>query len=456
MLIIVLLKHKHDVVLCRRKEGVLGVYDTRITGGRLYIDQKWSEQNLYLSKGKIALISSEQIDTRHVYDAKGAYIVPGLIDSHVHLASLGKSIPADDFYTGGIAAATGGVTTMIDFLSEAHMPDEVRSNFEARMADASKSLIDYSFHCGVRQPENFPEIARICLELGMPSIKLYTTYRDNGIFSDDKHVCEILKRTSEKDIMALCHTENDNLLYPEIKDIKKYSERRPAICEISEAIKLAEMVQYFDGKMYMVHVSCGSSVEALKKRFSDILNTSFILESCPHYFIFDDNVFSGEDAKLYTMTPPLRSADERKKLIENVDVIYTIGTDHCPFNSSLKQVDIDDIPMGVGGLGYSFAAMYGLFGDKIIDAFTLNQAKAHGLYPKKGVLAVGSDADITIFEDIEPTCCEDVRGKCDYSIYTGLEETIRIRTVFRRGEIIVQDGKVIGKSGGGCYQKRKL
>lgn len=432
------------------------MYDTKITDGHLYIDQKWVQQNLYLNDGKIALISSKQLEAKNVFSVNGSYVVPGFIDSHVHLASRNKTIPSDNFYTGSIAAALGGTTTMIDFLPEVQTSDEVQGRFETRLEDARDSIIDYSFHCGVRQPKDFNKISRACLACGIPSVKMYTTYRNYGIYTDDRHVCEILKRTSEKDIMVLCHVENDDLLYPEIKDMKNYAKRRPAICEISQAVKLAEMTRYFGGNTYMVHVSCGSSVEALKAGFSDILNKSFVLESCPHYFVFDESVYGGKKAKRYTMTPPLRSEDERIKLIDNIDSIFTIGTDHCPFNSSLKQANIDEIPMGVGGLGYSFAAMYGLFGDRVIDAFTVNQAKAHGLYPRKGVIAEGADADVTIFNKIEPTVCEDVRGNCDYSIYTGCVETVCIQTVFRRGELIVQDGRVMGKSGGGSYLRRSL
>lgn len=432
------------------------MYDTKIVGGQLYLDGKWSEQNLYLHKGKIALLSREQLDAKTVYDANGAFIVPGLIDSHVHLACPGDFSSADDFYSGSIAAATGGVTTIIDFLAEAHNPEQVERFFNTRMSDASSSVIDYGFHCSVCQPENVPEIASICLSLGIPTLKLYTTYRREGIYTDDKHIYEVLKRTSEKDIMMLSHTENDDLLYPELKEISQYSDRRPVHCELSEAVKLAEMTSYCDGLTYMVHVSCGSTVSELKKRFFDIIDKSFILESCPHYFVLDDAVYSGSDARLHTMTPPLRSPFERQRLIKNIDSIRTISTDHCPFLSSQKKAKIDDIPMGVGGLGYSFAQMYRLFGDAIIDRFTLNQAKTHGMYPQKGIIAVDSDADITIFEHIKPTPCSDIRGSSDYSIFTAFDETIRIRTVLSRGEFIIKDGTFSAAKGRGRYVRRKL
>jgi len=432
------------------------MYDIKLTGGKLYIDGQWVEQNLYISDGKIARICGDELDARTVYDAGGAFIIPGLIDSHVHLASEGASAPADDFYSGSIAAVTGGVTTMIDFLAELQRPEEVEDSFNKRMADARHSVIDYGFHCGLRQPENVPEIARKCLALGIPSLKLYTTYRAEGIYSDDRHIAEVLKRTSEKDIMALVHTENDALRYPELREMSQYSARRPVLCELSEAVKLAEMTACLNGLTYMVHVSCGSTAAALKKRYSDILHKSFILESCPHYFVFDETVYAGGDGALYTMTPPLRSAYERQTLIDNIDAIDTVGTDHCPFIKAQKKTAIDDIPMGVGGLGYSFTQMYRLFGDAIIDRFTLNQAKHHGMYPQKGILQEGSDADITIFEHTAPVPCEDIRGACDYSIYTGQTETTKIRTVINRGTFIMKDGVLETAKGHGRYIRRKL
>jgi dihydropyrimidinase len=432
------------------------MYDIKIVGGNLYIDSHWSQQNLYLKDGKIALISPERLSAKTVYEAGGAHIVPGLIDSHVHLACPGDLSSADDFYTGSLAAITGGVTTMIDFLAESRLPEEVERAFAQRMADAKDCVIDYSFHCGLRQPENIPAIAKFCLEHGIPSFKLYTTYRREGIYSDDKHILEVLKRTSEHDMMALCHTENDSLIYPELTDLSAYSQRRPSVCEITEAIKLAEMTAYSGGLTYMVHVSSGRTITELKKRFADIVGQSFILESCPHYFIFDDSVYSGSDARLYTMTPPLRSPAEREELIRHIGDIQTLSTDHCPFLSAQKNVAIDDIPMGVGGLGYNFGQMHRLFGDTIIDRFTVNQAKIHGLYPQKGVIAEGSDADLTIFEPIAPTPCREIRGASDYSLYTGFNETIRIFTVLSRGEFVMKDGALCAEKGRGRYLRRTL
>ena len=432
------------------------MYDLEIAGGCIYQDGKWTSGNLFIKNGRIEQISSAHLEAKAVYDAAGASVIPGLIDSHVHLqAQNGRFTSADSFYSGTAAGALGGVTTVIDFLDEACDAGEAVRNFELRMSLAKDSAVDYAFHCGVRQPKNVPELAKAMLERGIPSFKVYTTYKQAGIFSDDLHIGELLKRTSDRDVMMLSHTENDDLIDWGLKRMEDYARRRPVICELSKAVQLAEMTDYYKGLTYMVHVSCGSTVQELNKRFGDILHRQFFLESCPHYFLFDDSVYSGKDATLYTMIPHLRSGSEREKLVGAFDEIDTVGTDHCPYTRAEKQnLDIDAIPMGVNGLGNSFLQMYRLFGDRVIDRFTRNQAQIHGLFPQKGILCEGADADIAIFEEIAPRPGFRLYGRSDYSIYSGCEENILIRTVLSRGEFVVKDGVLCPHQG--KFVRRKL
>lgn len=432
------------------------MYDLEIADGCLYQDGKWNFGNLFIKNGRIEQISSAHLEAKAVYDAAGASVIPGLIDSHVHLqAQSGRFTSADSFSSGTAAGALGGVTTVIDFMDEAYDVREAVRNFELRMSLAKDSVVDYAFHCGVRQPKNVPELVRAMLERGIPSFKVYTTYKQIGIFSDDLHIAELMKRTSDRDVMLLSHTENDDLIDWSLNQLEDYARRRPVLCELSKAVQLAEMTDYYNGVAYMVHVSCGSTVQELSKRFGDILHRRFFLESCPHYFLFDDSVYSGKDAALYTMIPPLRSVGEREKLIGAFDEIDTIGTDHCPYTRAEKQTpDIDAIPMGVNGLGDSFVQMYRLFGDRVIDRFTRNQAQIHGLYPQKGILCEGADADIAIFEKITPRPGFRLYGQSDYSIYAGCEETISIRSVLSRGEFVVKDGVLCPHQG--KFVRRKL
>ena len=429
------------------------MFDTVITNGAVWLDGTWKYRTICVKNGLVDDIVDTCPESRETLDAQSCYILPGLIDSHVHLrSSEAVNSSCDDFRSGSLAAVRGGVTTLIDFTEEASTPDEVDAFFDKRLRDAADSLVDYGFHSSFAKPRDVPEMAKRSLSHGMPTIKMYTTY---NIASDDRQILAVLRRSADGDIMLDCHVENDRLICSEFKDMRRFAQRRPELCELSEAAKLAEMTAYTGGLFYLVHVSCGDTVEMLKRRFPDLLGESFLLESCPHYFIFDDSVYDSPDAGLFTMTPPLRDAAQRERLGQNLSSLRTLSTDHCPFYRAQKEVALDDLPMGIGGLGYAFSQMYRLFGDAVIDLFTVNQAGTHGLV-SKGKLAPGLDADIAFFEKTPGTPVADLRGRCDYSVYMGLEETIKFTDVMRRGEWLMRDGIINRSAEKGRYLARKL
>ena len=429
------------------------MFDTVITNGSVWLRGRWEYKTLCVKNGVVDDITDACPAAKETFDARGRHILPGLIDSHVHLRPTGAiNISCDDFHSGSVAAIRGGVTTVIDFTGEASGPDEVDAFFDRRLNDAKNSLVDFGFHSSYAKPENVPEMAKRSLAHGMPTVKMYTTY---SFSSDDRQLLEMLKRSADRDIMLNCHAENDYLVDPELNDIELFSARRPELCELSEVAKLAEMTAYTGGLFYLVHVSCGDTVAMLEKRFSDLLGFSFILESCPHYFTFNDSVYRSPDARLFTMTPPLRSAVQRETLIKNFDSVSTLSTDHCPFHRAQKNGAPDELPTGIGGLGYAFAQMYRLFGDSVIDRFTVNQAKVHGIQ-SKGEIAPGLDADIAVFEKTPPAPVTDLRGACDYSVYSGCEETVRFTHVMRRGEWMMRDGIINESAGNGRYLYRSL
>lgn len=429
------------------------MYDLAVVNGQLWVNGGWRRGNVCVKDGVIAAVTESIPEARQTLDAAGRFVLPGLIDSHVHLCPPGaQNSSSDNFYTGSLAAVRGGATTLIDFTGEASTPDEVDGLFHKRMDEAAGSLVDYAFHASFTQPENADQMVARSLGHGMPSVKMYTTYR---IASDDKHILAVLKRTAQRDVMLNLHTENDALVYPEIAEMERFGQRRPDICERSAVALYAEMTSWAKGLFYLVHMSCGSTVEMLQSRYPDLLGTSFILESCPHYFLLDEAAYRRPNAKLFTMTPPLRSREEREALGRALGSIRTLSTDHCPFLKGMKNAPIDSLPMGIGGLGYSFAQMHRLYGDEVIDRFTKNQADTHGL-ARKGRIAEGLDADLAVFEPIAPTRVSDLRGACDYSVYTGFEEKLRFTDVLRRGEWLMRDGVINIHASRGRYQFRSL
>ncbi len=428
--------------------------DFGIVNGRVYIDGEFYEENLYVKNGKIETITKAFLPCKKEYDAKGRMVLPGFIDPHVHFhLTVGANTSKDDFYTGSIQGALGGVTTYIDFLDPIRKADQFERAFCSRLESAGNSTTDYGFHTTVANPEDKAEaMLQAGLSRGIPSVKLFTTYSDTDRRTYDDYIDSLLKVSRELKSRIVIHAENDHMVSTR-KDIlvKDHEKSRPAISERTEILKLAEIAKERDGLLYIVHVSAGSSVELLARYYkTELENKNIILESCPHYFLFNSDYYKKTDGYLYTMTPPLREEKERLLIRKHIEDFTVIGTDHCPFDISLKKAACTcQIPMGVGGIRYSFVAMFTEFGPSVIPKFTDGPAKAYGMFPDKGTLIPGADADIVIFDDIP----EEVITDTD-SIYNKKRIKGKIPDVFLRGEQIVRNGNFLG--GHGKFISRKL
>ncbi len=434
------------------------MFDLGIVNGRIYIGGHWFDGNLYIKDNKISTIGRGMLEAKEEYDAKGRAVLPGFIDPHVHFKLTNNNYTsADDFYSGSRAAAFGGITTYIDFLDPVKNSIELKKTFNERRALAKTSNIDYAFHATIADLQEEPiSFINEVKNLGIPTIKLFTTYSSSNRRTKDRTIDKLLKITKETGTLLLAHAENDDLIIEREKiHVPEHESSRLALAEISEVIKLAEMTKYRNGRMYIVHTNCGTTVERLKESYSSILNKDFIIESCPHYFILSSSKYLQRDGYLYTMTPPLRSNWEVEKLNQQIDNIFTIGTDHCPFNSTDKNKEfVNDIPMGIGGVEYSFPLMYERFGEKIIDKFTENPAIIHGLYPRKGTLLPGADADIVVFDENEQyNICEN-HSNVDYNIYKDIRVTGKICSTISKGKFVVKDGIFVG--GKGEYLSRQI
>ena len=443
--------------------------DLGILNGRVYLNGEFILANLYCKNGKVDTITTSFLPCVKEYDAAGKMVLPGFIDPHVHFhLSVGANTSKDDFYLGSVKGALGGVTTYIDFLDPVKNTQELEAAFLKRMELASSSVTDYSFHTTIANPtEDAEKLLKAGREKGMPSLKLFTTYSNSDRRTYDGYIDRLLYYSKELESRIVIHAENDDLIST-AKDIlvKDHEASRPVISERSEVIKLAEMAKERDGLLYVVHISAGSTVESLVQNYSSELKKGTILmESCPHYFLKASDCYSEEDGYRYTMTPPLRSESERNLLRRYIEDINVIGTDHCPFDLGLKKaVYTSQIPMGVGGIEYSFSNMYTEFGSSVISKYTEAPAKAYGLYPHKGTLLPGADADIVIYDDEVSSQIAD-----EESIYCGRNLKGKVDQVFLRGNLIVDNGKFLGNhfsnehlskgkslKGNGIYRKREL
>lgn len=431
------------------------IFDLALVNGRIYLDGSWLQGNLYVKDGRIATLSGGFYSAAEIHDVGGNWILPGFIDPHVHLdMNAGRYHTVDDFAAGSAAMALGGVTTLIDFTDTAGNPEQLERQFIRRRSQAAGAVIDFGLHaCVAGAEEGAVEIARQSRQLGMPTIKMFTTYRDKGLYSSSAAIGKMLAVTREEQLRVLVHAEAENLLNTGEVPVDEHALARPAGAEKEAAIQLAALARNCDGRLYLVHVSAGSTLHALTGQFSAMLGEGLLLESCPHYFTFTADCYQRRDAYLYTMTPPLRSSREVEQLRDQIDRIDVVGSDHCSFAAHDKQQPFTaQIPMGIAGAPYSFLLMFSLFGEKVIDKFCRNTAAAHGLLHRKGTLLPGTDADIVVFDPQSTTRIIPLGvGSC---IYEGMEVRGRIIDVVSRGRFVVQSGRLIG--GRGEYVARRL
>ncbi len=425
--------------------------DKQLINGLAFISGVWEKKNIAISGEKIAYIGDEVFPEGEIIDCKGLKILPGLIDPHVHFElNCGKLTSIDDFYFGSVSAAYGGVTTIVDFLDPSRNADELRESYYERALLAKKSLVDYHFHACIKMPNgDLEEYVKTTKELGMRTIKLFTTYSDTGRRTYDKDIIELLKLSQKYDVLILAHIEADDKIV--IKNEYTYKDlcaSRPSYAETLEALKLASYVKEYGGYLYMVHCSSGQTLHDLKEQYGDLINKHLFIESCPQYFIFNNSVLDKENGQLFTFAPPLRSERERQLLVANFDDINTIGTDHCAFSKADKNhPTLIGFPLGVGGIEYSFTTMYRRFGDKVIAKMSENVAKIED-FPTKGSLKVGLDADISIFKEDDNYFINNTNhGKCDYSIYEGILADGEFIHTLVRGEFVLKNREIVPHKG---------
>lgn len=418
-----------------------------IINGRVYTENGFINANVYIDGDKIALLSADRQPCRETVDADGAKILPGLIDPHVHFSlTVGENTSTDDFESGSINGLLGGITTYIDFLDPIKVTSQIKEAFEQRADLAKNSASDYAFHSCIANPtDGAKEIIREGLKYGLTSIKLFTTYSNTDRRTYDDYILDLLKQSKPHNVRIVVHSENDSLVdYSSSVLIKNHEKSRDTLCETTEVLKLAQMARITGGNLYIVHVSAGTTADIIAREYrKEIENGNIIMESCPHYFIFNSSCYNKRSGFLYTMTPPLRPEEDRVLLCNNINYISTIGTDHCPFTEDMKRHKYtSETPMGIGGIKYSFLNMYTLFGDKVIKKFTSNVARAYNMYPQKGAILPGSDADIVIFDDHAKGIIKD-----NNSLYNGREVKGRIESVLLSGKVVVKDGEFIGSKG---------
>jgi len=455
-------------------------FDTIIANGRVVTATDTYLSDVAISSGQIQAIGENlpRENAAHIIDAAGKYVMPGGIDVHTHLdMPFGGTTSSDDFETGTRAAAFGGTTTLIDFAIQ-YKGQTLRTAFDGWMRKASgKAVCDYAFHCIITElaDAQLEEMNALVRE-GVTSFKLFMAYP--GVFMlDDGSIFKALQRTAKNGGLVCMHAENGNAIdvivqqaLAEGKKAPKYHAlTRPTTAEAeatARAIALAEMA---GAPVYIVHLSCNDALE--KVREARDRGLPVYAETCPQYLYLSIENFDVPDFEgaKYVFTPPLREKWHQEKLWNGLkrDHLQVVSTDHCPFcfkeQKELGRGDFTKIPNGGPGVEHRMSLIYsggvaaGRFSvNRFVELVSTTPAKLFGLYPRKGTIAVGSDADLVIFDpDRKHTISAKTHHmRVDYSMFEGIDVTGMPSTVLSRGRVVVDNDKFVGRVGAGEFVKR--
>jgi dihydropyrimidinase len=452
--------------------------DLVIRGGTIVDEGGPFKGDIGVQGGKVAAVYSpgSGVEGKATIDASGKLVLPGVIDVHVHMEiPFCGTVSSDDFTSGSVAAAFGGVTTMIDFAIQTK-GETLAEAVEKRMKlAASKSAIDFGLHCGItdwnaRTREEMKEM----VEAGVPSFKLFMIYKEEGWMADDGIMFECFEEAASIGATVCIHAENPYIidvftaraLESGRTDAVQHSLSRPNFSE-SEAVQRAIYLASVSGaRVYIVHMSTSEAARIVEEWLA--CGYPAFAETCPQYLMLNNRAFEGPDGHLYATCPPIRFEEDCDYLWGAIadGSIQVVSTDHCSFTRKQKDMwggDFRKIPFGLPGVETLLPILmtYGV-GEgrfplgRLVDVLCTNPARLFGLYPEKGTLSIGSDADIIIIDPERETKItpQTLHMNCDYSPYEG--ETLKgfPDVTIQRGEVIVEDGEFLGAAGDGRFLKR--
>ncbi len=435
------------------------------------------------------IAESINVDDANVIDAAGKLVLPGGVDPHVHLhLEMAGTVSSDDYYTGGKAAAFGGTTTVIDFVS--HGPGSLEESVQAHrnFADSSTS-IDYSSHMNITHfddqvAEQIPGLPG----LGISTIKVFTAYNDR-LRINDGDVFKAMRIAAQNDILTMVHAENGDVIEVLIKEALEaghtepiwHALTRPGWGAVEASLRAFALAAQADAPVYLVHMNMAGEVDQLKYARSKGIYA--MGETCPQYLFFTEENLQQPDGAKWICSPPMRSKNDNIGLWQGLEdgTIQVLATDHCPFfYNGQKSIDYEgqkiaipgkelgkdnftQIPNGLPGVGdrlpvfWTHGVVTGRISPERFVALTAtNPAKIFGLYPQKGCLKPGSDADIAIW-DPDLTIKYGVKvaqHRSDYNLFEGWNLKGMPITVMQRGKILVNDGEWFGKPGQGRFLRR--
>ncbi len=462
---------------------------TLIKNGTLLTASETFEADLLVEGERISRIGKDLVASEaEVVDASGKLIMPGGVDPHTHFdLPMFGTVSSDDHYTGHKAAAFGGTTTALDFVPFDF--DTMRESVDAWHKKAEKAAIDYSFHMNLTKfSESIAREIPSLKDMGITTLKVFTAY--NGrLRLDDGSIFRALQITKENGMLVMAHCENGDVidkLVPEAlaaghKAPEWHALTRPAWGGIESTLRMAAMASEAGAPVYIVHMNVDGEVDML--RYARERGAPVMGETCPQYLFFTIDHLRRPDGAKWVCSPPMRTEKDNARLWSGLHdgTLQPVGTDHCAFffdgskpidyegkpvkipGKELGRDDFTKIPNGLPGVQDRLPILwtYGVRAGKIsanqfVALNSTNPARIFGLYPRKGALLPGSDADIVIWDPEKRVeyGVKHSQQRTDYNLYEGWELVGYPEKVFLRGKLIVDDEKWLGRSGQGKFVKR--
>jgi len=463
---------------------------TLIKNGTLITATETFEADILIEGEKISLLGKDlQHPNAEVIDATGKLILPGGIDPHVHLdLPMFGTVSSDDHYTGHKAAAFGGTTTVMDFV--VLEPEGFQHSVDLWFEKSAKAAIDYSFHMNLTKfDEKIAKEIPSLREMGITTLKVFTAY--NGrLRIDDGSIFKAMQIARDNGMLVMAHCENGDVIDTLIEEAlaeghtspEWHALTRPGWGGVDATLRVAGMASAADASVYIVHMNMAGEVDMLK--YARERGVKVMGETCPQYLFFTIDDLRRPDGAKWICSPPMRGAQDNARLWEGLSegVLQTIGTDHCPFfydgtkpivyegreiaipGKELGKDDFTKIPNGLPGIEDRMPVLWttGVRSGKItanqfVAYNSTNPAKIFGLYPRKGALQAGSDADVVIWDPEKKVTygVAQAHQRTDYNLYEGWELTGMPEKVFLRGKLIVDGEQWLGKAGEGQFLKRE-
>lgn len=448
-----------------------------IKNGRVVTAESDYIADIYTEGEQIVAIGKDlSYQADKTINAKGKLVFPGGIDPHVHLDMPFMGTYSSDDYTSGTRAALfGGTTMVIDFILQTQ-GDTLKNALKAwQERSKGKAIGDYSYHMAVTDfnPKVAKEVVHMIEKEGITSFKTFMAYK-GALMIDDGQMVQLMKIVKENGGLVTVHATNGDMIDSLIAKNRKAGNMKPIyhylsqpeVTEAEASARFADMLNYTGCPGYIVHMTCEGAINAVRK--STMRNQKVFVETCTQYLTLDASLYKRDDGAKWVMSPPLREKKDQTALWSGINqgLIQVVGTDHCPFTWKQKQMGKDDfskIPNGHPAIEHRMELLFSegvkkgrISLSKYVELTSTNAAKIFGMYPKKGTIAIGADADLVIFNPTKKhTLSKDSHHmNADYSSYEGFKVTGKTETVLLRGKVAIEDNECLLKPGYGQFVKR--